>query len=417
MKHFKPTLSAVLCCLAICLGSAVASAEGFRHLSAQWLNNYGKMKAEPGSWADGNSFSAQKGEGGGVAYISSSTGNTVGSEPVRGLEAKSLSVNNMRPGDAVVFTWPGMTLSAGASVDFMITVKSIGTREADKWLFESYQHTTFSHTFKLVDAFNNEDLRMRIRPDGCCDGVGIGFVNSTRVACQIDVYEGVAVKDTTKVLVLGNSFTHYYSADFMLKEIAHTQGHILDMHAHLKGGQTFGQHCALARSLAAIGEGDFDIAILQDQSVRHAKYYSDPEANAEVMSDTKDLVGRIRKYSPGVKIVIENTWSYAASDYMGYGSYERFDAALTGGAEEICRETGSVMSPIAAAFDKARGEGMELYAKDDKHPDITGVYLKSCVNYLLLFGEPFDSNVPDCKVEPETAARLRRIAEEIVFAK
>lgn len=436
MKRIKIILSVILFCVTSCFVVSAAKPVQFRHLSAQWMNNYGKMRAVLSTWADGNSFSAQKGEGGGVAYISSSTGNTVGSEPVRGLEAKSLAVTNMWSGDAVVFTWPGLTLSAGASVDFMISVKPIGTKEADKWLFEyydegkwksaasftvqhfeSYQHTTFSHTFNLVEGIDNADLKMRIRPDGYCSGVGIGFVNSTRVGCQIDVYEGVAVKDTKKVLVLGNSFTHYYSTDFMLKEIAHSQGHILNMHANLKGGQTFGQHCALARSLAAIGEGDFDIALLQDQSARHSKYYSDPVANSEVMSDTKDLVGRIRRYSPGVKIVIENTWSYAASDYMGFGSYERFDAALAWGAKEVCRETGSIVSPIAAAFDKAREEGIELYVKDEKHPDITGAYLKSCVNYLLLFGEPFDANVPDCKVEPETAAKLRRIAAETIFGK
>ena len=419
---------------------AVLAAEPvqFRHISAQWMNNYGKMKASFGVWADGNRFTAHNGEGAGVAFISSYTGNSVGSEPVRGLEAKSLAVSNMLPGDAVVFTWPGLTLAAGASVDFMISAKPIGPNEAERWVFEycdegewkaagsftvqhfeSYQHTTFSSTFTLSGALENGDLKLRIRPEGNGDAVGMGFINSTRVACQIDVYEGVAVKDVTRMLVLGNSFTHYYSTDFMLKEIAHSQGHIIDMHANLKGGQTFGQHCALARSLAAIGEGGYDYALLQNQSVQHAKYFSDPVANAGVMSDAQDLVARIRRYSPDAKIIIENTWAYANADqkYMGYGSYERFDAALTGGSREICRATGSVMSPIGAAFGMAREEGISLYGKDDKHPDITGAYLKSCVNYLLIFGEPFDSHVPDCKVEPETAAKLRRIAETVVLSK
>lgn len=424
--------------MAVCLWSTVASAEGFRHLSAQWMNNYGKMRTVLSTWADGNRYAALNGEGAGVAYISSSTGNTEGTEPVRGLEAKSLSVTGLSEGDAVVFTWPDLTLAPGASVDFMMNAKPIGTREADKWLFEyydegvwkaagsftiqhfeSYQHTTFSSTVTLSGAIENGDLKLRIRPSGHCDGVGMAFINSTRIACQIDVFEGVDVKDVTKMLVLGNSFTHYFSTDFMLKEIAHSQGHILDMHTNLKGGQSFGQHCGLARSLAAIGEGGYDIAILQDQSVRHAKYYSDPVANEVVLTDTEDLVSRVRRYSPGVKIVIENTWSYAKPEntYMGYGSYERFDAALTGGAKEICRKTGAVMSPIASAFEKARGEGMDLYSKDDHHPNLNGSYLKSCVNYLLLFGKPFDANVPDCKVEPGTAAKLRKIAESVVLSK
>jgi hypothetical protein len=44
-----------------------------------------------------------------------------------------------------------------------------------------------------------------------------------------------------------------------------------------------------------------------------------------------------------------------------------------------------------------------------------GSYLKSCVNYLVLFGEPFGDNPADCLQDKETAQYLRDVAERVVL--
>ena len=82
-----------------------------------------------------------------------------------------------------------------------------------------------------------------------------------------------------------------------------------------------------------------------------------------------------------------------------------------------------LVSPIGKAFALARsGYGFDsaynwLLYTDNYHPHRYGAYLKACVNYLLLFGEPFGSHPADCDVPPEIAARLRAAAEKIVLGK
>ena len=51
------------------------------------------------------------------------------------------------------------------------------------------------------------------------------------------------------------------------------------------------------------------------------------------------------------------------------------------------------------------------------HPNRYGSYLKACVNYLILFGEPFGDNPADCEIPHDIAVRLRQAATEIVFGK
>ena len=42
----------------------------------------------------------------------------------------------------------------------------------------------------------------------------------------------------------------------------------------------------------------------------------------------------------------------------------------------------------------------DLFYTDSKHPNRNGAYLKSCVNYLVIFGEKFDKNVSDGGCDP-----------------
>ena len=432
----------------------------YMHMSARWVNTSSLVSSGLSAWKNDNTFKAQKGEGAGKASISTFSGNSQGSEPVRSSNDNRLSVSNIAEGDGIEFTWPGLTLAEGTAVDFMTSLMAPNGNSPKYWIFEyfddgewrtveedllyasedaslkysfyvkyfsAYQYTTFTQSFTLSAPLNNADLRMRIRAVGKYSNAGgtygasqvawISFINSTWQAAQIHIYQGCPAKDSKKTLVIGNSFTYYHGTDFMLKEIARTQGHELRMRTHLKGGQDFGEHFPLERTKHVIQQGSYDIALLQDMSTRHADYYADTKSNAAVMTDTKKMLDEIKKYSPSVQPVIEESWAYSGStNYNGYGSYAVFDKALLGGALLVTAENGTWMSPIGVAFEKARAQGVTgLYHSDNKHPGFNGAYLKACVNYLLLFGEAFDANAPDCTIDASTAAKLRKIAEEVVI--
>ena len=429
-------------------------------LTAKWEISSSLSSSGATKWTNENKFFAPSGDGANKAYISTSTGNTLGTEPVRGRSGNNIAVANMAPGDAIVFTYPNLTLAKGTTVDFMANFLAPNASSPKYWLFEyydggewktveedlhaasedaslkysfyvkyfsAYQYTTFFQSFTLSEALVNQDLTMRCRVVGNYNNGGgalspsasayTGLVNNYWSGAQITVYQGIPVKETKKLAVIGNSFTYYYGTNFILKQIARSQGHELRIRAHTKGGQDFGENYPRELTQWVIKDGGYDYALLQDMSTRHSDYYKDPTLNSAVLADTKTILNAFKSYSPSVRPIVENTWSFlGSSNYEGYGSLELFDKALQGGALLVADATDTWLSPINEAFKQARAAGItDLLHTDNKHPNRNGAYLKACVNYLLLYGEAFDANVPDCLVSAATAAKLRSIAETVVL--
>ena len=77
----------------------------------------------------------------------------------------------------------------------------------------------------------------------------------------------------------------------------------------------------------------------------------------------------------------------------------------------------AVVSPISEAFRIVRDErhDINLYHTDKHHQSVYGSYLKSCVNYLVLYGKPFGSSPADCNLDPQVTAYLRSVAERVVL--
>lgn len=230
------------------------------------------------------------------------------------------------------------------------------------------------------------------------------------------------MKDTLRVLCIGNSFTYVCEAHQKLVDLAASEGHHIVMNAQYVGGFTFGRHLQRDETLNAIerpGPQDaFDAVFLQNQSQLHARYATDPDRYAYVLADAKELSGRVRQYSPQARIYLESTWSYPASDCGGFGSLEAFDANSDRGTELLAKACGARVSYIGKAFARARAAApdIELLADDAKHQNDYGSYLKACVNYLLLYGERFDARAASCGLDPAKCARLRAVAEEVVLA-
>ena len=259
-------------------------------------------------------------------------------------------------------------------------------------------------------------------------------------SCVIAAYPGVAAKESTpvKLLQLGNSFTYYNGSAFKLKQICRAEGHATDVRINVMGSQEFEHHLdVLPFSQRLVAEGGYDKAILQDGSYFHAEYgagttegLQDVEIKyspEEILSLTKRMTAAVKNTSPGASIILENVWSYpykSTGNFAGFGSYENFDAMMWKGTTEIAAADPNInwISPIGKAFALARSADYGytdaynyLLYTDNFHPHRYGSYLKACVNYLILFGEPFGSNPADCDIPAAEAAKLREIAEKIVL--
>ena len=222
-----------------------------------------------------------------------------------------------------------------------------------------------------------------------------------------------------RVLCIGNSFTYVNDAPRLLSDIAASQGHTMKIVSSLEGGYTLKRHLVHDKTLNAISEGNFDYVFLQDQSQTPAYYAEAPRRCRLVARDARELADRVRIYSRDATIWMEQTWAYEAYDYGSFGSWEQFDRMLHRGAKKMARKAHARLSPIGEAFALCRLEHPEinLYEADHHHQSAFGAYLKACVNYLLIYHQPFTSEASNCNLDAQQAAALRHVAEKTVLKK
>lgn len=365
-----------------------------------------------------------------------------------------LYVSNMNKGDYMLYAIPTKSVKAGDQIDFMCTVASISNADPKYYIFEywdndqwncieeglqtaevdsqtirysiycnkAYDHnSTYTQSFTLSQPIENGCVKVRLRDLNAGNGAiripsGKGYMGMY----AINYPDAPAIRDSKKMLFIGNSFTYYYGTAFMFKEIARSQGHQVDAVISVKGSQEFNEHLNLQLSLNAIQQGDYDYAFLQDSSP-NAAYYADADYNQDtrtkIINKSNEINALTLQHSPGCQIVYERTWACPYSNYRGYGSYEKLDCLLKKGSEMLQDEVDANIwvSPIGLGFRVGREEGLNLLYTDDRHQNRAGAYMKACINYLLIYGERFTSDVSDCAVDAATAAKIRQIAERVVF--
>ena len=351
-----------------------------------------------------------------------------------------------KAGSYYLFEVPSDKLPAGSFVDFNATITIEDGAPMD-WVLEvedggkwregktfrcygpargsAYRHTSLYQTFRLEEGvddmirFRVRALEGYVRPSkGAEKEGGAMFVSGSYLGALVNDFGTEAPKDTLKVLCIGNSFTYYCGTPAMLKEIAWSEGHFIDISASLKGGWTMAKHLSLETTDDMIAEGGWDYMLLQDQSLVPAKVGPDPKGMAQQIREMEAVAVKVRTLSPECKAVVENTWAYWKYDFGSFKSLDDFDKNGKKGAKILAKAVGNAeVSPIGQAFRIVRAErpDINLYHTDKHHQSVLGSYLKSCVNYLVLYGQPFGDSVSDCLLDPETAAYLRSVAERVVL--
>lgn len=102
------------------------------------------------------------------------------------------------------------------------------------------------------------------------------------------------------------------------------------------------------------------------------------------------------------------------------GDQDKFDYRIRGKvADEIARYNDAIVTHIGDAFMAVDPEKFDatLYNGDGHHQSHYGSYLKACVNYLTITGEPFEGYVPDCGIDPRRAEYLRSVAQQVILKK
>ena len=354
-------------------------------------------------------------------------------------------------GDCILVEFPETDLPAGSFLEFDITFAA-EEGAPSKWIFEyfdgtwksgrtytvygsvfesKHQFTSVLETFRLTDRAEGT-LKMRMRalksnPVKPLDSVAakqkasVVIQGSSYLGMYVQNLGTAAPSDTLKTIYIGNSFTYYCSSPALLKEIAWNEGHYIEMTPALKGGAYFSQHLKFKTTSDAIARGDFDLAIMQDHSKCPVAVGKDKKEAAQYLDAASALAEKIRATSPDCRFIIEYRSSTTAkNDFYGCGSLDKYNKMTLRGTKLMAKAMGGAeLSHITDAFMIVRRDRPDIVilAPDGTHPSMLGAYLKSCINYLTIYGEKFGSNPANCGIDPEVAAYLRSVAEKVVLAR
>ena len=428
MRHI---LSLLICLLSFSLSAQNIwnfSGKHMRECDEIWLNNHYFPVTESGK----GRLSAKDANGNDLAYYEIMHGRPVARPFVPGCYYLFEVPTKILPAGSFVDFNATFTIEDGAPMEWVLEVEDGGKWKICK-SFMCYgpafgkddSHTYIYQTVRIEEGVENM-IRFRIKAsDGFMrptknkmEERGAMFVSGPHLGAMVKDFGSNAPKDTLKVLCLGNSFTYFYGSPTMLKEIAWNEGHFIDVNASLKGGWNMGQHLSLQTTNDLIQEGGYDYMILQDQSLVPAKVGHDPNGMYSKIKEMEAMATKVRTTSPDCKAIVENTWAYWKYNFGGFKSIDDFDENGIKGAMILAEAVEDAqISPIANAFRIVRNErpDINLYDSDMHHQSILGSYLKSCINYLILFNEPFGDSPADCLQDPEVTAYLRDVAERVVL--
>lgn len=223
-----------------------------------------------------------------------------------------------------------------------------------------------------------------------------------------------AENNVKRVLMIGNSFTFYNNSWDMLAQIAQSEGHELEIVHAAEPGFAFADHMASDATTQAILQGNYDFAILQDQSQTPAQYALNPKGNASFRNNFITMTNRVFGWSPYATIIVEETWAYVGRKFGGFSSMTEFDNYLQNGARLYAEVIRGKVSYAGQAFAIVRSErpDINLYAEDNIHPSAYGSYLKSCSDYLTLFDGKFSAFTSNCGLDEEVCKYLRTAAKK-----
>lgn len=213
---------------------------------------------------------------------------------------------------------------------------------------------------------------------------------------------------TLDILFVGNSYTYVNNLPAMvgaMLEAGHVTAHI---EKSVGGGYTLERHIKDGKAASAIASRDWDIVILQEQSMRPCV---EPEMTVRYAKELDKLIDKDR-----TKKIFFLTWARQHIPEMQDGLNQTYYS--------VARQLDATVAPVGRAWKKIReaSPDLALHSPDRSHPSPTGTYLAACVFYTTITGRspvglPAVLKTGDkqlVKLDAELAKQLQTAAWETV---
>ena len=181
------------------------------------------------------------------------------------------------------------------------------------------------------------------------------------------------VKPVSEVLFIGNSYTYYWNMPQQVMAMAKSRGQHIKISHSTAGGAKLKEHWEGAKELtsrARIAQGNFDIVVLQDHSLRALKAPQSLHQYGKLFQQLNQ--------QHGAKTLFYMTWARAHKPEMLATIEQQYS--------QLAKDTNSELIPVGKVWRKVQTmrPDLDLYHPDKSHPSPLGSYLTACIFYTEL---------------------------------
>jgi hypothetical protein len=224
-----------------------------------------------------------------------------------------------------------------------------------------------------------------------------------------------SAKDTTKVLLIGNSLSFWNNMPKMIEEICNAGGKNVMVQNMALGGHSLEMHTHSTVTLNFIDNNEWDYVVLQGGR----PFIALEDSLHLVLPFAKELSDRVHSKYPETKIIFAVDHSYI-TDIILYDeivSWSYFQDMITIGTKRLADSLDYMIVPCGVAFNDVRLQypDEEYFDKDSVHPSPLGSYIMACTYYSVLFKESSVGLDYHIDLDPIFAEKIQEIASNLVL--
>ncbi|OFZ16854.1 MAG: hypothetical protein A3D92_24075 [Bacteroidetes bacterium RIFCSPHIGHO2_02_FULL_44_7] len=196
--------------------------------------------------------------------------------------------------------------------------------------------------------------------------------------------------EPTKVLFIGNSYTHYNDMPGLFQNIAESKGENVLTEMDAKSNHTFKMHTKRPELFEHIKKRQWDFVVLQGFSRELS--FSHEYMDTATVPYFKQILDSVYANNPCTKVLLYMTWGYRTGfpDQEEIDTYEKMAEAVKNGYKYLASKYSLAIVPVGDVYEQIHktGDGSLfhcLYQKDEQHPSVTGSYAIANTFYSAIF--------------------------------
>jgi hypothetical protein len=226
-----------------------------------------------------------------------------------------------------------------------------------------------------------------------------------------------SVKEQTKVLFIGNSYTYRNEMPDIFEHISISMGKKVYVQSCTQGKATLLIQSQRSAVYSAIREQKWDYIIIQGSS----RDFIENEEHIEgiTLPALEKILKAVKKNHRRSKTLFYMTWGYR----NGYkpneetDTYEKMTLKIRDGYLDLMERYRFGVVPVGIAWKDSRRKRSDvvLYVKDGAHPSLKGSYLAACCFYSAIFNESAIGSTYYSKLGPRTCYYLQSVGSKNVL--